>query len=385
MDRKKILWLCSWYPSKADPFNGDFIQRHAQAASLYNDITVIHVYADRGERAPKLLVQTNAGTSLKEMVISFRKNMSVPGRLRAHLKLISFYKKAIEEHIRANGMPDLVHVHVPVWAGMAALWLKRKYDIPFIVTEHWGIYNEIEVNNFRTKSLRFRKATKRIFRESSAFLSVSRFIAEGVNRDVLKKEYEVFPNVTDTDHFFPINKQREVFRFIHVSTMVALKNAEAILRVFDDLIASGKTAELVMVGPAPDTVTKLAASSRSAAGSIRFTGEISYKAVGAEMQTADCLLLFSNIENSPCVIGEALCCGLPVISSEVGGIPELVNNSNGILIPSGNETALLQAMTTMIDDIRSFDTGKIAAEAKEKFSYQSVGKKMDEAYRRIRP
>ena len=43
MQRKKILWLASWYPNRNDPFDGDFIQRHARAAAIDHDIHVIHV------------------------------------------------------------------------------------------------------------------------------------------------------------------------------------------------------------------------------------------------------------------------------------------------------------------------------------------------------
>ena len=43
---REILWLPSWYPNKLAPFEGDFIQRHAQAAALYNKIYVIKVVAD---------------------------------------------------------------------------------------------------------------------------------------------------------------------------------------------------------------------------------------------------------------------------------------------------------------------------------------------------
>ena len=39
----KILWLCSWYPQSADPFDGDFIERQAKALSMYHDVQVIHV------------------------------------------------------------------------------------------------------------------------------------------------------------------------------------------------------------------------------------------------------------------------------------------------------------------------------------------------------
>jgi len=45
IERKKILWLVSWYPNKYDLFDGDFIQRHAKAAALYNDIHVLFIKA----------------------------------------------------------------------------------------------------------------------------------------------------------------------------------------------------------------------------------------------------------------------------------------------------------------------------------------------------
>ena len=41
--RKKVLWLVSWYPNKYDLFDGDFIQRHAKAAALYDNIHVLFV------------------------------------------------------------------------------------------------------------------------------------------------------------------------------------------------------------------------------------------------------------------------------------------------------------------------------------------------------
>ena len=45
----KALWLVSWYPDKISPFNGDFIKRHAEAVSLYDDVHVIYVTKDEKE------------------------------------------------------------------------------------------------------------------------------------------------------------------------------------------------------------------------------------------------------------------------------------------------------------------------------------------------
>ena len=101
------------------------------------------------------------------------------------------------------------------------------------------------------------------------------------------------------------------------------------------------------------------------------------------MQESDCLILFSNIENSPCVIGEALCCGLPVISSNAGGIPELVNSENSILVNPGNEAELSAAMHKITSGNLQFDRKKIAENATGKFSYPVIGKQLDNVYRQI--
>ncbi|MEM2989224.1 MAG: glycosyltransferase family 4 protein, partial [Candidatus Bathyarchaeia archaeon] len=66
---------------------------------------------------------------------------------------------------------------------------------------------------------------------------------------------------------------------------------------------------------------------------ITVIGEKSIEEVARILQQHHCLVLFSNYENMPCVIAEALCCGIPVIATSVGGIPEIVHNQNGILIP----------------------------------------------------
>src|ERR1700733_14547564 len=152
----KILWLASWYPSEKSPFDGDFIQRHARAASLYNAIFVIHV---TGKQPGQFYVdqKTRDSAHLNEHILFFTRSYSFFGRIMANYRLQKMYRRAIKEYIRENGKPDLVHVHVPLKAGMAALWAKRKFKTPFIVTEHWGIYNDIVADNYKKRSPIFKK------------------------------------------------------------------------------------------------------------------------------------------------------------------------------------------------------------------------------------
>jgi glycosyltransferase involved in cell wall biosynthesis len=91
--------------------------------------------------------------------------------------------------------------------------------------------------------------------------------------------------------------------------------------------------------------------------------------------------MFSRFENLPCVLLEALCCGLPVISTNVGGIAEAVNDENGILIESENIPALANAMQKMIDEYHRYNHEKIAAEASAKYNYTKVGEQIAAFYK----
>ncbi|MEQ1676234.1 MAG: glycosyltransferase, partial [Chitinophagaceae bacterium] len=241
-------------------------------------------------------------------------------------------------------------------------------------------YNDVEVLNYAGRSSTFKNLTKKVFSSAAVCISVSRFLADGVNRLVVKKEFTIIPNVVDTDLFYYKERTATPFRFIHVSNMVPLKNAEGILRAFKLLLEQGHAAELHMVGDTQPAIRKYAADIGLTETAVYFYGEISYTAVATKIQETHSLIVNSNIENSPCVIGEALCCGLPVIATKVGGVPELADSNNAILIEPGNDAALAASMQQLMKTYQQYDTKKIAENARGKFSYPVIGKQFDAVY-----
>lgn len=380
MFRKKILWICSWYPNKLEPFNGDFIQRQAHAAALLNDIFVIHLAGDDTGVVKETGEVVMNAPGITEKIIYYKKHASFPAKLLSHYKWLHLSKKAIRKYIIENGKPDVIHVNIPVKAGYLGLWAQKKYGVPYVVTEHWGIYNEVEVHNYESKNSLFKQLTKKVYDGAAVFISVSRYLAEGVNRLVLQKDYTVVPNVVDTNIFYYQEKQSVTFRFLHVSNMVALKNTEGILRAFKAFAQQHSNVELVMVGDTGSEIRNYADSLNFPKATVSFRGEVPYQQVATEMQLADCFILFSNIENSPCVIGEALCCGLPVIATNVGGIPELVDETNSILVEAGNENTLATAMQEVMKNYFTYNRKKIAEKAQQFFSYPVISKQLDEIY-----
>lgn len=380
MARKKIVWLCSWYPNRNDPFDGDFIQRHARAAAAFHDIYVIYVAAETRKGHPEKEVQIGDLPGLTEHRIYFPGGKGFWGRVKTHYRWLFLYKQALRNYMVRYGKPDLVHIHIPMKAGIAGLWLKKRYQIPYLISEHWGIYNDSVADRYSRRNRLFRYYTEKIFRKASGFISVSRYLGEAVKKLRLAADYWVIPNVTDTTIFFPAEKKSTSFRFIHVSNMVDLKNVPGILRAFKKLYEKNKDVSLLLIGDRDPAIRALAATMDLPEAVIEFRGEIPYEQVGPAMQDSDCLLLFSQIENSPCVIGEALCCGIPVIATKVGGIPELVDQSNGILVQAGNEVELTEAMRHMIDRQEQYPKKDIAGMAMSRFGYKQVGAQFDRIY-----
>ena len=110
---------------------------------------------------------------------------------------------------------------------------------------------------------------------------------------------------------------------------------------------------------------------------------VSYEEVANQMKVSSALLLFSRFENLPCVLLEALCCGLPVISSRVGGINEIVNETNGILVSSENVQELATAMKHMMENYSGYNRTRISEEAIGIFNYPAIGGLYYDWYKKI--
>jgi glycosyltransferase involved in cell wall biosynthesis len=98
------------------------------------------------------------------------------------------------------------------------------------------------------------------------------------------------------------------------------------------------------------------------------------------VRKAHCGVLFSHSEMLPCSLLEWLCAGIPVIASKVGGIPEVVNSSNGLLVSAGNEDELTTAMLSMLNNYTQYQRASIAASASASFSYRAVAKQFEKIY-----
>ena len=136
----KVLWLCSWYPNKLDKFGGDFIERHAMALSSIIPIDVIHIVQNNTRlKNVKASTEVSCHSNIRFIlkIIPYHiTGFSFLNKIIFNWRYIRHLKNLLNQYIQENGKPDLVHVHVPVKMGAGALHLKKKYNIPFVATEH---------------------------------------------------------------------------------------------------------------------------------------------------------------------------------------------------------------------------------------------------------
>ena len=382
----KVLWLASWYPNQISPFEGDFIQRHARAVTVYSKITVVYV-SQNGEtlNIDNTQFTDQEKDNVVEKVVFFKfKKTGVKwfDKIKYNIIYYKTYKKLVAEYIKINGRPDIVHVHVPMKAGIIALWMKRRWRIPYIVSEHSSLYNRFSPGNFHQRNFIYRHNVKRVFNNAAAVTNVSAVVGDKLKVLFDLAEVKVIHNTVNTVLFNYQKHAPHKFRFIHVSTLTHQKNVEGILNAVKSLSKMRQDFEIVIVGPIGPELIKMIAT-LNITSFATYTGEISYPEVAAEMQKASSFVLFSRHENFPCVIVEALCCGLPCIATNVGGVREAVNNDNGIIVQSESEAELIQAMANMMSEYHRFDRSKIAEEAQKKFSYSTIGKQFYELYTEI--
>ena len=377
----KVLFISQWYPHRYDLMAGLFVQKHAKAVSLYCDVKVLYVYAD--ENIDNFEIKKSGHLNFSEVVVYYpNKRNKLFYKFSKTINYIRAYWKGYKQIKEDGFIPDIVHANILTRTAFVAYVLKIWKGIPYVITEHWSRYlpNRNAYNGFLRKRI-----TELVVKNAKAVLPVSENLMHAMKTHNLQNSnYKVINNVVDDyfiDEISVVHRLKK--RIIHVSCFdEEAKNVSGILRATYALSKIRQDFELIIIGKGVDyeNVYAFAQTLNFQPGIIHFLGEKTPEEVANWLQNSDFFVLFSNFENSPVVISESLVCGKPVLSTDVGGISELVNSSNGILIQAGNEIELQEKMNYLLDHNLDYDSEKIKQEAKEKFCFRSVGQKILNAY-----
>jgi glycosyltransferase involved in cell wall biosynthesis len=377
-NRPTVLFLNSWYPNRTNDTLGNFVEKHILAISPHVNAYAIAVFSD--ENCSEVSLEIHHKEAYVELIVYYPKVNKLP-----FLKPYRFFKACLVawKYLQKNKVqPSLIHVNVAFPMALFALWLKRKYHLPTVVTEHSTAYSRMN-----TKIPKFQRLlAKRLFQKANHILPVSKDLHRGIEHLGVKNQFTVVPNVVDTRLFTLKSKQTKLENyFIHISTANdEQKNLTGIIDVFSELMIENQTIYLQIVSDGPlDKFKFLAERLKINPKQMTFTGKSKTEEVANYLQKSDALVLFSNYENFPCVIPESFAVGIPVISTNVNGIPEYVNETNGILINPKAKDELKQAILTFITNKDQFNSQDLRKYAEQEFSFEAVGLKMMAIYQQV--
>lgn len=266
------------------------------------------------------------------------------------------------EPILRLALPDVILNYWIYPDGFAAVRLGRRLQIPVLVKAIGSDLNQ-------PLDPISRRLTLRTLREAHTVLTVSEDLRRAVVKMGVRPE-RVRAVLNGCDNtVFHCDQSEQIRRELRVEGDASLvlyvgrfdlaKGLAELIRATAQIAAQAPKLQLALVGagPALSDIQTLAKELRIL-DRIRFVAPCPSSEVAKWMRAADVFALPSYREGCPNVILEALSCGLPVVASDVGGIPELVDEKCAILVHPQDPVGLANALSIALN--RSWDRDQIS-------------------------
>lgn len=281
--------------------------------------------------------------------------------------------------------PDILHVH-STEAGAIGRWAAKRYeDLPVVYTLHGMPFGPNRAAPLRwfVKSVEKHLAKHTTVYAANAQAIVDSYLEAGIGTP---DQYEVIYSGVDLEALEAAEPAdglpgQQGSRILFAGRLEQGKGIRRLVRAVDRLREGSGPAEASLLvagtGPLQDELEGLDHSWLHVLG---FRDDLP-----SIMKGCDVLSLPSDHEGTPRVITEAMACGLPVVASDVGGIPEQVaDGQSGLLVPARDGEALVDALQALLEDPdRRRSMAKVGRDRVERFSVEAMVEATDALYQRL--
>lgn len=384
--RLKILHIAGWYPSRENPAAGVFVREHVKAAALYTNVKVLHCAgpASLGGRIWHMVEE--ADYALTEGIHTYRvwwRYSPTAGISR----LLSVWAgmRAVDRVVASGFRPDVIHAHV-FTAALPALLSGARFRVPVVLTEHYTGFLGYPPLNWRDRWL-----ARLVGRWVRVILPVSQALRDGMERIGVRGRYVIVPNTVDVHLFEPSGNGADGVtvsfgkkRLVTVALLTPQKDIPVLLHALQILLGRRSDFVLDIVGDGPqrpdyeELAAKLGLSEV-----VQFHGLQPKRDVVRFLHNAAIFVLPTLCETFGVVLIEALAAGKPVVASAVGAVSEIITPEVGRVVPPGDSQALAVALDEMLDSYHQYDARALAQYARERYSYEVVGRQLYEIYVKV--
>jgi glycosyltransferase involved in cell wall biosynthesis len=375
MEPSQVLIISFWNPVPEIPQQGIFIQDQVAAVCLNRKNVVflqVNVLNSRNIFVKKTVEETDFFNG-KRITINLYTRLWKFWYVNPWLLERVIYKAIIS--CTTKIAPALIHTNVIFPCGITGYLLSKRFGAATIISEHWSKVEKLMRNPIYSRTAR------KAYREAKAIICVSEFLAGKIRIISENPNTFVIPNIVDTDIFNYKPKLKDTpntIKFLCIGNWRLPKRldliVEALIRFAE---GSNKEIKLKVVGNGAqaDSFKNIILPGNLKIG---WMGYLDKNSIAGLLHSTDFFLHASDIETFSIVTAEALATGSPVVASKTGALPELVNETNGVLSENTVE-AWLDAINEITS--RQFDHEAIAIRNQERFSVRNVSESIMLQYR----
>lgn len=248
----------------------------------------------------------------------------------------------------------IIHAHSVIPTGLVGVVVAKFLGCPSVITSHG-----MDINNFDSKSI-YGHLISFSLNQCDRAIAVNGDLAEkmkflGINEDKIV----ILRNAVDTERFKPSKNMELRHKYgigeneiliLFVGYLDTFKGIFELVDAFYEINKENKNVKLMMVGTGPKKEElKKKVSRLKLDDFVIFTGNVPHDKMHKYYPAADIYVLPSYTEGLPISILEAMACALPIVATDVGGIPEVVKDGeNGFIIPFKNKKILMQKLKFLV-------------------------------------
>lgn len=387
------------FPSTSSPasvggvaVHGDALSRALRArghtvVTLSDSHMADDTYDGYGIRGAKAGTTARLGLShlVTAVAIAFRTIGSSERRALGLPFSRSFTRALLLKLALADASPDIVHVQqadfrqvylsLAGWAGPVALTV---HGLGALATGEYPALRTIVPAHMA---------------HADAVTAPSTALACEIETVVTDMQVDVVPNAVDHDLFAPPNPETDDGASAHLATdsssqaptllyvgrITLFKGADDLLRAFETVRATLPHVTLTMVGPHSDEV-----AIDTAMSGLTLLESVPRDAVPAHLAAADLTIVPSHYEGFGLSALESLACGTPVVATDVGGLPEIIDEQVGALVPPSDPQALAKAIVEMLEDSDSLQRrGRAGMKRAARYTWDETAAGFERIYRSL--
>ncbi|MGD7035833.1 glycosyltransferase [Methylotuvimicrobium buryatense] len=357
----RIVVFCSLFPSSAQPNSGVFIRERMFRVGQQLPIVVVSPVAwfplqglirfvKPGFRPQPPKFELQQGVE-----VYYPRFLSIPGLLKQWDGfMMALGSLPIMVRLKRKHRFNLIDAHFAYPDGYAATWLGKWFKVPVTITLRG---TEVSLSKFPARKLRIVSALQWATKIFSVADSLKRHVvALGIDSNKI----QVVGNGVDADKFQPVdraearrdlNLPEDAPVLISVGGLVDRKGYHRVIEVLPLLLKEFPDLMYLIVGGACAEGNNRKQLEQQVAdlnlqNHVRFLGPLPSEQLKSPLSASDVFVLSTANEGWANVFLEAMACGLPVITTDVGGNSEVVNDASlGTIVPFGDASALRLALS----------------------------------------